>query len=524
MKRSLLINLAVSLSAVFLAVICMPAKADGRSKSKAVVFTDGEVDDMDSFIRLLLYSNDIDIKGLVYTSSEWHYAGDGKGTLFTSEMGGMASRYGARSELRWTGTKWMEQMIDEYAISWPSLIKNDPAYPSPEKLKSIVKIGNIDFEGEMSNNTDGSEYTKQLILDDDPAPIYMLIWGGTNTLARALKSIEDEYKCTDKWRDISRKVSDKVIIYAILDQDATYKKYVSVSWPDIRVIYNSAQFWAFAYQWVMAVPSELKAYMNGQWFKGNIKFGRGPLMSHYYLWGDGQIIEGDPEHTQGDLKAMEERNKRSAERRPSEGKIISQIPAIQQYDFISEGDSPSFFFLLDFGLRSLEDYSYGGLGGRFVKSQAHHNRWEDGKNITDYDKYTGRQESSYPQVRWIDVIQNDFAARAAWCINDYAHSNHVPVLRIVGKTDIKAKPGEKIKFSCKAKDPDGNALKYSWWQYVEAGSYPGEVGIKGSKGRKASLTVPTDAYSGQTIHVILQVSDNGKPSLCQFARIIVTVQ
>ncbi|PRY16384.1 uncharacterized protein DUF1593 [Pontibacter ummariensis] len=77
------------------------AKAQATTgKPRTIITTDGEVDDVDSFIRLLLYSNEFDIVGLVYSSSQWHYAGDGKGTRFISEMSNTAERYGERSELR----------------------------------------------------------------------------------------------------------------------------------------------------------------------------------------------------------------------------------------------------------------------------------------------------------------------------------------------------------------------------------------------------------------------------------------
>ena len=75
-----------------------------KEKPRTVVTTDGEVDDVDSFIRMLLYANEFDLQGLIYSSSQWHYAGDGKGTKFISEMPNTAERYGERSELRWPGT------------------------------------------------------------------------------------------------------------------------------------------------------------------------------------------------------------------------------------------------------------------------------------------------------------------------------------------------------------------------------------------------------------------------------------
>ena len=55
-------------------------------RPRTIVTTDGEIDDVDSFIRMLLYANEFEIEGLVYSSSMWHYKGDGKGTPFTSEM------------------------------------------------------------------------------------------------------------------------------------------------------------------------------------------------------------------------------------------------------------------------------------------------------------------------------------------------------------------------------------------------------------------------------------------------------
>ncbi|HAZ25851.1 MAG TPA: hypothetical protein DCY95_15740, partial [Algoriphagus sp.] len=55
-------------------------------KPRTIVTTDGEIDDVDSFIRMLLYANEFRIEGLIYSSSMWHYKGDGKGTSFVSEM------------------------------------------------------------------------------------------------------------------------------------------------------------------------------------------------------------------------------------------------------------------------------------------------------------------------------------------------------------------------------------------------------------------------------------------------------
>src|ERR1041385_7126196 len=131
-------------------------------KPRTIVTTDGEVDDMDSFIRLLLYTNDLNIVGLVYSSSEFHYSGDGKGTQFTSNMP-WAKQYGTRTELRWLGTQWIQENIDKYAKVYPNLVQHDKNYPTPQHLKSLVKVGNITFEGEMEHDTEGSDFIKKIL-------------------------------------------------------------------------------------------------------------------------------------------------------------------------------------------------------------------------------------------------------------------------------------------------------------------------------------------------------------------------
>ncbi|HEY4326414.1 MAG TPA: nucleoside hydrolase-like domain-containing protein [Mucilaginibacter sp.] len=502
MKKALTIGIiAICLIGIWQQVIAQKINPQIRT----IVTTDGEVDDQDSFIRLLMYSNKFHIEGLIYSSSQWHYKGDGKGTKMTSEMAMTSKRYGERTDLRWPGTDWMQQSIDKYALVYKNLIKHDKAYPAPDYLKSIVKIGNIDFEGEMSINSEGSDMIKNILLDNKPGPVYLQIWGGTNTVAKALKSIEDQFKSTPQWENIYKKVSSKAILYAVLDQDATYKKYVAVNWPDIRVMYNSAQFWSFAYAWLRVVPAELRVYLQGKWFAENIKFDHGPLMSSYFLWGDGQKIEGDPEDTQGDT-------------------LEAKKYHLGKYDFISEGDSPAFLYLVDVGLRSLEDASYGGWGGRMVQSKTNPHRWEDGKDVTDYNPYTKKEDDAYPQTRWIPVLQNDFAARADWCVKDYKDANHPPVVKLAHSNNLTGAPGAKIELKGKATDPDKNELSYSWWQYKEAGSYHGDVEIQSATTPASSFIIPKDAKSGETIHIILEVSDSGTPKLTRYQRVIVTVK
>jgi Protein of unknown function (DUF1593) len=472
---------------------------------RTIITTDGELDDVDSFIRLLLYSNEFNIEGLVISSSQWHYKGDGKGTKFTSEMEMSKKLYGERTELRWPGTDWIHNLIEAYGKVYPNLIKHSNSYPTSAHLKSLVHIGNIDFEGEMEKNTDGSDFIKKKLLDDEMTPLYLQVWGGTNTIARALKSIEDEYKNTAKWQEIYAKVCKKAIIYAILDQDATYRKYISVNWKDIKIYYNSKQFWCLAYFWKTAVPKELHPFLEGKFMGDKIINNHGALTKMYYSYGDGNPPAGEIE----DIYSSMEKAKKN------------QWGSFGQYDFISEGDSPAFLHLVDVGLGNLQNPQNGGWGGRLVQSKTVPNRWEDGEAAADFNPITQKIDLAYAQIRWLETLQNDFAARADWCVKDYKNANHAPNVKLNHAKNLTAKPNEIVKLSGTATDPDKNNMQYRWWQYEEVDTYKDKVSIQNADSKNATFRMPNDIKKGETIHLILEVIDNGIPQMTRYQRVVV---
>ncbi len=475
------------------------------SKPRTIVTTDGEIDDVDSFIRMLLYANEFKIEGLIYSSSMWHYKGDGKGTKMVSEMEMTKKMYGEKTDLRWAGEHWMQDLMDAYEKVYPNLNKNAKGFPTASVLRNVIKVGNIDFEGEMEHDTEGSDFIKNKLLDNDLTPIYLQAWGGTNTIARALKSIEDQYKNTTQWQDIYKKVSQKAIIYAILDQDATYRKYISVNWADIRILYNSKQFWCLAYNWEKAVPEPLHKYLEGKFMGENIINNHGALTKMYYSYGDGQKQVGDDEHIHGDSTKLKN----------------TQWGNFNKYDFISEGDSPAFLHLIDVGLGNLENPNFGGWGGRLRQSKINPNRWEDGENVAEFNPMTQKIELAYPQVRWLKALQNDFAARADWCVKEFKEANHPSVVTLNHSQNLMAKPNMIVKLSGNAKDPDGDILQYHWWQYEEVGTYKGKILLQNANQSKTSFTMPNDIQKGENIHLILEVSDNRTPRLTRYQRVIV---
>ncbi|WP_082632297.1 DUF1593 domain-containing protein [Algoriphagus resistens] len=473
-------------------------------KPRTIVTTDGEIDDVDSFIRMLLYANEFQIEGLIYTSSMWHYKGDGEGTLFTSEMEMTKNMYGAKTDLRWPGVEWMDPLLDAYGEIYPKLSQHAEGFPTADHLRSLVKVGNIDFEGEMEVDTEGSDFIKKKLLDDNMEQLYLQVWGGTNTIARALKSIEDEYREKPEWESIYKKVTEKAILYAILDQDATYRKYIAPNWPDLKIFYNSSQFWCFAYAWKNAVPESQHFLFEGKFMGEEIINNHGSLLRQYYSYGDGQKQVGDDEHIHGDPTKLEN----------------AQWGTFGVYDFISEGDSPAYLHLIDVGLDNLMHPDWGGWGGRLAQSAVQPHRWEDGDDVMDFNPFTDTLDATYPQIRWVEAIQEDFAARADWCVMDYAEANHPPVVKTVGTQQPSVKAGARLTLAVETFDPDGDKLETKFWIYKEVGTYAGEAKLL-AEGNQVQVQLPSNAI-GQ-LHIIAEVNDKRVHPMTRYQRFVVEV-
>jgi hypothetical protein len=225
-----------------------------KQRVRTIITQDAEVDDQNSLRHFLLCSNEVDLQGIVQTSSKFHWAGvpgavkpektftDDFDNDFMAETGPFDQPY------RWPGTDWMLKVIDDYEKDYPNLIRRAEGYPAPDYLRSITKIGNIGYEGEREKPSDGSELIKERILDDDSRPLYIQVWGGTNTVARALMDIQAEYERTPAWEQMRRKITDKVIITACGEQDPAYREYIAEEWPGIQFV-KTLQLDSYAYTW-----------------------------------------------------------------------------------------------------------------------------------------------------------------------------------------------------------------------------------------------------------------------------------
>jgi hypothetical protein len=116
-----------------------------------------------------------------------------------------------------SGVEWIGAQIDMYDRVYPNLRKHADGFPTAQELKSKVYVGNISSVGEMDQDTPGADRIVSVLLDDKPGRVYLQAWGGTNTIAKALATIQREHP------DQIAKVSQKAVIYIILDQDLTFR-------------------------------------------------------------------------------------------------------------------------------------------------------------------------------------------------------------------------------------------------------------------------------------------------------------
>lgn len=435
---------AMLLTALVLLAIAPAALGEiKKAKLRTIVTTDGETDDRCSMIRFLLYANEWDVRGLIHSSSKHHWKGD--------------ETHPAK---KWTEVTWLDRQLAQYAEIYPNLKLHDAGYPAPDYLKQQVFVGNIAYEGDMEKPTPGSQRIAEVLLDSDPSPIWLQVWGGANTIARALKSIEEQHP--KRMAEVTRKAR----LFIIASQDTTTEDYILKKWPGIFIVRSSEAYTVIAYHWEQIMTPQEQRYFDKDWMTENILSGHGSLCASYEVRKDGA--------------------------------------------FRSEGDSPAFLHLIDVGLRGLEQPSYGGWGGRFEWTG---NQW---RSAPDEGSLTR------PIMCWAAAFQNDWAARADWCVKSYREANHPPQVKLGHNVNLTARAGESVRLNAgDSMDPDGNQLSYKWWHYPEAGTYQGKIIIQNADKPEAAWVVPDNVVANQTVHIVCAVTDAGAPPLTRYQRVVI---
>ncbi len=451
-------------------------------KNRVIILTDIEADpdDTQSLVRLLLYANEIDIKGLIATTSCWLKSEVNPGSI--------------------------EKVIKAYGEVHPNLIKHADGFPVADELLQLVKQGLPEYGmlgvGE-GKDSEGSDWIIQELEKEDDRPLWISVWGGVNTLAQALYTI----KQTKSTKEATRLIA-KLRVYTISDQDDS-GFWIRNNYPDLFYIvtpgdhYGSAT-WTGINSFVKDINNEK---ISNSWLAINIQQGHGPLGASYpdVSWG----IEGDtpaflslisnglnnPEHPEwGGWGGRYELYKPDFEK-DREGSAKSGVPYEPETREIWTNVNDDFTPYIH------NEY------GRAVR-----------KDTTNFKGY------KVTLWRWRDDFQNDFAARMDWCIKPYEKANHPPVPILAHPEELTVKSGEGFGLNAfDSYDPDGDNLSYLWFQYPEAGSYKEVIKLGPPENSQRIHGTAPEVENAETIHIILKVTDKGEPRLTRYKRVIIKV-
>lgn len=504
-------------------------QAQSSVKPRIIITADPELDDNNSLIRFLLYSSDVKIEGLIYASSQFHWKGDGKGTKFMVP-GREYTRYGLNlcpcESYRWRKhERFIHDAVEAYESVYSNLKRHHPDYPSPAYLKSVIRYGNIEFEGDFTKDTEGSNLIKKTILDDVPGPLFITAWGGLSTVSRALKSIEDQYRDTRDWEKIRKKIYNKVVLLPSGDQDGTNALYIQPNWPglDTRQYRNGPNY---GYGAQLVANTNNKKYLTAEWMTGYV-LSKGPFGERYRVWGDGkQMVEGDrfdyfgmDGFTDAELKAK--------------GYIV-WMPVQPKGSWLGEGDNPTFMNVLGNGLFAWEKDSPGGWGGRPFNPNPR-NYVDPFSNDTSKVKdlvisaatMNNRNQPDADLEVFPDFFaaaQKDFAARMNWTVNNnFKLANHAPVITLNTPRVIMVRAGQEVRLSATVKEPDGDGYTSKWWQFKTIKSMS-QLEISETTGLTTTVKISPLVQSGQTYFLVLEVSDSKAEFLTSYQLVKLIIQ
>lgn len=460
---------------VLLSVQCYQSLyAQTNEKKRVVVLTDIEADpdDAQSMVRFLTYSNEWDVEGLIATTSIHQ-----------------KTRVAPES---------IKKILSAYQKVLPNLLRHEKGYPSYEYLLSTVKQG-LPVYGMQGvgdgKDSEGSDWIVQTLKKQDNRPVWFCVWGGTNVLAQALWKIRRTSSDSE-----AQKLYRKIRVYTISDQDDS-GPWIRKTFTGIFYVVTPSYNYANA-AWLgmsFPYPGSNTEVVSTDWLAGNIQQGHGALGTAY------------PDVAYG-----------------------------------MEGDTPSFLNLIDNGLNDPEHPDRGGWGGRFAfylpefhdsnTGMFRRDNWPKDEPETRpiwtnaEDSVTGIDKQGYKSAqatiwRWRQAFQNDFAARMAWCTKTYAECNHPPVPKIAMPDSFSVRSGEQFYLNADGTyDPDGDSVSYLWFQYKEAGTWPGIISFSPYAANLYNLPVTApQVETPQTIHFILQVTDKGSPALTRYKRVVVVI-
>lgn len=277
-------------------------------RPRLLVLTDigGDPDDQQSLVRLMVYSNEFEIEGLI------------------------ASAAGTPGELKQAVTRpdLIRQVVEAYGKVRPNLVRHAAGWPETSALLARIKSGNPERGRPHigpGHDTEGSRWIVDRVDAGAPArPLHVAVWGGQTDLAQALWAV----RATRGPAGLEA-FAARLRVFDINDQDriATWMR---------------TEFPGLHYILAQAAPGRDKRegtyrgmYLTGdesltsrQWIEENVR-ARGPLGALY---------------------------------------PVKTWTAPNPHGCLKEGDTPSWFFFLPLGGNNPADPTQPGWGGRYQRT------------------------------------------------------------------------------------------------------------------------------------------------------------
>ncbi|MDO4462549.1 MAG: DUF1593 domain-containing protein [Bacteroidia bacterium] len=454
--------------------------AEAQTKNRVIILTDieNEPDDTQSLVRLLLYSNEIDIRGLVATTS-------------------IHMRNNIYPET-------IKRVVDAYGKVHGNLQLHDKDYPSHKYLQSLILKGQAEYGMAGVGDTKDSEGSDRIVdelISEDPRPLWVCAWGGVNTLAQALQSLRKNYPSVELTNVLA-----KLRVYTISDQDDS-GQWLRREFPNLFYIVSPGGYGNATWLGINNADGEHPELVSNEWLAENIQQGHGALGAVYPDVAYG--MEGDTPSflnlIQNGLNSSEDPNWGGWG-----GRYELYTPDVKKCDFegftggVKIGDETRPIWT-----NASDTYT------PYVKNS-------HGRAIKKGSKsYSGNQATIW---RWREEIQHDFAARMDWCVKPFKQANHPPFAILDTPDKISVKSGETIYINANSSfDPDGDSISFLWFAYPEATGYKGEIPESSSENCHDYRCIAPKVSQPTDIHYILKVTDKGTPSLSRYKRIIVTV-
>jgi hypothetical protein len=464
---------------------------DFTGRPRVIVISDigNEPDDQMSLVRLLIYSNELEIEGLIASTSTWQK------TAIHPET--------------------MRTLIEAYGQARPNLLLNAQGWPAAAELLSRVYAGQPGYGMAATGEGKASEGAKAIVRAlerEDSRPLWVCIWGGANTLAQALMELR-----ASKPPEEAARLVGKLRVYSISDQDDA-GAWLRREFPGLFYIVMPSTQDGNEYYFATWTGISSDAYYSKEvgadprpvtnaWLDENIR-GKGALGKIYPRVA--YIMEGDTPSYLGLID-----NGLNAYRRPDwggwGGRYVYRQPHGETHPFWSQGGS-------ELSRGSSQDTVIGADGQEHTSDQA--TIW-----------------------RWRQAYQNDFAARMTWTVADFAHSIHRPLVEVNGAAgtapvELDVTVGQSVTLDAsRSTNPDGQKLHFHWFHYAEAGSADGNLaGVTLTDAETNRATVRAESVCGPAglwpapckgtgiAHIILAVTGEGKLPLTSYRRIILHVR